>query len=275
MAAAPSQLQQLEAAILCALSPAQDPRKPQALQLCWQFKESPNAWRSCVQLFASTSDESVRFFTLQTLQHALKSNAVSPENRIALRQALMTWIGAQAAVQYAALPIYIKNKFAIVFVLLVKADLLSSWSSAFSDLQMLLKSGESAMHLWIRILYYIDEEIVQPTQASREELAHYSRIKDHMRESIMPGLVATWYKLLEFCLGAGGSAGVAGSAVASMDAGGGGGGGDGAGGGGGGSSVNAGLLAVAKSCLKTMSVYIPWIDVAFSAHPRFLGLLAK
>jgi hypothetical protein len=272
MAATPSQLQQLEAAILCALSPAQDPRKPQALQLCRQFKESPSAWRSCVQLFASTSDESVRFFTLQTLQHVLKSNAVSPENRTALRQALMSWIGAQAATQYAALPIYIKNKFAIVFVLLIKADLLSSWATAFSDLQMLLTRGESAMHLWIRILYYIDEEIVQPTQASREELAHYSCIKDHMRESILPGLVVTWYKLLEFCLqqpaaAGGGNGAAAGISTAGIDAGG--------GGAGGGNLHNEGLLGVAKSCLKTMSVYIPWIDVAFSANPRFLGLLAK
>ena len=35
------------------------------------------------------------------------------------------------------------------------------------------------------------------------------------------------------------------------------------------------MLRVAKSCLKTMSVYIPWIDVKFSASPKFLGLVAQ
>lgn len=129
------QLQKLESAILCALAPGADPRKQQALQLCQQFKQSPNAWRSCVQLFATSEDDSVRFFTLQTLQHVLKINAVSAENRAALRNALLNWI-KKATKRYAALPIYIKNKLAIVFVLLIKADLLSSWSNAFSDLQV-------------------------------------------------------------------------------------------------------------------------------------------
>eukprot|EP00750_Incisomonas_marina_P008528 INCI15506.2.p1 GENE.INCI15506.2~~INCI15506.2.p1 ORF type:complete len:934 (-),score=144.17 INCI15506.2:1246-4047(-) len=253
------QLQKLESAILCALAPGADPRKQQALQLCQQFKQSPNAWRSCVQLFATSKDDSVRFFTLQTLQHVLKTNAVSAENRAALRNALLNWIKT-ATKLYAALPIYIKNKLAIVFVLLIKADLLSSWSKAFSDLQVLLSLGESPMHLWIRILYYIDEEVVNPTQASREELAYYSRFKDHMRATILPGLVTTWFKLLEFCLPKD-AAGTAGSAAAP-----------------GGASMKQHqqqLAPVAKSCLKTMSVYIPWIDIAFSANPRFLGLLAR
>ena len=51
------------------------------------------------------------------------------------------------------------------------------------------------MHLWIRTLYYIDEEVVRPTSADRQELEWYSRIKDHMRVHINPGLVKTWYKV--------------------------------------------------------------------------------
>ena len=99
MAATPQQLKQLEAAIQCALAPNADPRKPRALQLCQQFRDTPHAWRSCVQLFASTSNEAVRFFTLQTLQYVLKRNAVSPENRATLRDALLRWVKAQATKQ--------------------------------------------------------------------------------------------------------------------------------------------------------------------------------
>jgi len=234
------QLRQLELAILCAINPNADPRKPQALQLCNSFKESPDAWRSCVQLFASTSEESVKFFTLQTLQYLLKTQKVSNENRRALRVALLQWTKTNAKSHYSALPIYVKKKFAIVIALLIKSDLLSTWPTAFTDIQSLLVLGESAMHLWIRILYYIDEEVVNPTRTTREDLAYCSQFKDHMRAHILSNLVNTWLQLLEHC-----------------------------------SHADPSQAAIAKSCLKMVSVYVPWIDISFSANPRFLGLLAK
>lgn len=237
-------LVRLEMALMLALSPNPDPRKEQALQLCNQFRASPQSWRSCVQLLTSATQDSVKFFCLQTLQQQLKYGAIPPENRAILRQALLQFVKIKSNTQYASLPIHVKNKFAIVLVLLMKSDLLSTWNSAFDDIRCFLTLGESATHLWIRTLYYIDEEVVKPTNAGEAELVYCSRFKDYMREQVLRMLVENWLKLLEQC-----------DVVETPN--------------------NQHLLAraIAKSCLKMISVYIPWIDVSFSANPRFLKIL--
>jgi hypothetical protein len=85
-------------------------------------------------------------------------DSLSPQNRLQLREFLLTWLRDPSHVQ--GLPAYLLNKIAHVLALIFKREYITQWQSFFSDLLSLLENGPSMADLVLRVCTTIHEEIV-------------------------------------------------------------------------------------------------------------------
>lgn len=157
--------QQLEQAVLCLSDPSRaGPQVTgQALAFCSQVKLHPQAWAAYMQLLAGTSHKAVRFWALGAMQEFVASavwSRVPPAEREKLRAAVLRWCQQRLA-ESAAMSQHLRNKAAVVLAVLLKREFPERWGSAFGDLGALLGLGLEGIQLWLRIVYYIDEEIVR------------------------------------------------------------------------------------------------------------------
>ncbi|KAJ3280160.1 pre-tRNA nuclear export protein [Borealophlyctis nickersoniae] len=99
--------------------------------------------------------------------------------------------------------VYLRNKFALVIVLVFQNQYPHEWPSFFDDLLALLASTSgtpkhpAAIDMFLRISLALDDEVVNLyIQRSGEDTKRNADIKDAMRVSAVGRLTETWYNIL-------------------------------------------------------------------------------
>ncbi|CAH3141687.1 unnamed protein product [Porites evermanni] len=171
-----------------------------ALQYFEQLKNSPGGWKLCGDALIRNlySDESVKFFCFQVLEHHIKTRHVSSNlvDQQALREILLTWLRNQCCTE-SDNKNFLKNKAAQVFSLIFVCDYPEKWPLFFSDLLQCLQYGALAVDMYLRILKAIDEEVVdRDVIRSQQEAERNMKIKDHIRDTCVTELVDSWFQIL-------------------------------------------------------------------------------
>ncbi len=100
---------------------------------------------------------------------------LTSDEQLILRMGLLNWIKDICAKQN--LEAFTKNKFAQVYVQLVKQEYPKIWSTAFKDLLLLLNLGVNVIDLFLRVLQVLDEEVVnRSVQKTKEEHARHTEV---------------------------------------------------------------------------------------------------
>eukprot|EP00941_MAST-03F_sp_MAST-3F-sp1_P003389 g3389.t1 len=234
-------VQEFEAAVLCAfnapINGQSSDHQARAAAYCDQARASPQAWMSCLELLLHTSHASVQFAVLRFLADIISDASRWAEiplvGRDKLRVTLLGWVSGNFAT-LEGWPLFLRQKIAVVIVKLIKREYPVRWPGAFADLATFLQGGPTAIHLWLRILYYIDEEIVEfKPQRPKEEHANNTVIKDTMRNGVVQQLVERMRGIIL--------------------------------------TYQSTLPDLAKECLETFQRYITWIDIGLSANSDTLG----
>ncbi|CAK9092946.1 Exportin-T (Exportin(tRNA)) (tRNA exportin) [Durusdinium trenchii] len=205
-------------------------------------EKAGDAWRVGLELFrkpAAPGNEQVRFFGLRlvvaTLQEEARYEALTPEERRALRGAVLQWVDARLP-HYSQEPAHVRNKVAVIVALLVKRDFPAHWADPFG---WLLSTAEKNVHgaeIFLQVLGFITEEVVA-YQADRhsDEFKRNMQIKDEMRKGVLTRIVAFWLQLLQ--------------------------------------NYKATNVELVQRCLSVMEGYIPWIDLNLVVNDQFVPLL--
>ena len=178
-------------AVLYAMNPDQhhsSPLLPAALQYVNNIQSSPDGWKLCLsmlhQLALSDGPPQVSFFCLQSLTTFVSTSYASlpPDDRQSLCTSLMIFL-RDVCPSHPPSP-FLRNKLAALFTLLCQRAYPELWASYFSDLIGLLSLSPVIIDIVLRILLTIDQEIVvHDWKRSDAEVAHNSRIKDHLRST--------------------------------------------------------------------------------------------
>ncbi|KAJ3091721.1 pre-tRNA nuclear export protein [Quaeritorhiza haematococci] len=233
----------LERAVLVALDPSADPQlKYQATTFCDQIKNSPEGWQLCLSLFIKVpqSAPEVRFFALQVLEDWLRNRygVFDGQQKTILRQTLWEWLARDLN---NSEPVFIRNMFAHILVLLLKNEYPHNWPTFFDDLLALLSAsspsvprGTSMVDMFLRISKAIDDEIVCLYIArSAEEGVRNTAIKDAMRENAINKLTDAWFNILQ-------------------------------------THWNTDV-EIASACLHVIGLYVSWIDIKLVATSEFMS----
>eukprot|EP00795_Rhopilema_esculentum_P002275 gene2275-17888_t len=183
------------------------------------------------------SDEKVKFFLLQVLEHHVKvrySQLKSDQIQI-VKINCMEWLKKCCTSDQK---LFIRKKTAQIFALFFVQEYPSKWLSFFKDVIALFGYGEKAAEMYFRILLAIDEEVVsRHIQSPSVEMERNTNIKDAMRVHCVPELVDSWYNLLKLYEGS-----------------------------------NAELTCL---CLQVIGAYISWIDIDLIANEKFVGTILR
>eukprot|EP01116_Phalansterium_solitarium_P022835 TRINITY_DN7699_c0_g1_i3.p1 TRINITY_DN7699_c0_g1~~TRINITY_DN7699_c0_g1_i3.p1 ORF type:complete len:352 (+),score=158.80 TRINITY_DN7699_c0_g1_i3:157-1212(+) len=226
---------EFDEAVLCSYNPAvPDALKAKANDYCQRVKEAPEGWRFCLEKFLTTSRVEIKFFCLQVLQDLATNRleVLSDDDRGQLKVAMFRWLSEHLPKNPESPAI--KNKFALVLVLLFKQEFPEKWPSFFTDLFSCLSFGLPLIDMFLRILKTIDEEVVsREVTRSQTDNARNSLIKDRMRDSCVKQLAATWYSILD--------------------------------------TYAQSAPELCNDCLEVVKLYISWIDINLVANDQFLG----
>ena len=96
---------------------------------------------------------------------------VAQEDKVVLHESLLDWIRKKEPSAILAIPDYLKTKYAVLVSLLIKMDYPQFWPDVF-DVRIVKFIDSKALfqirslsppHLlmYLKVLYYVDEEIVQ------------------------------------------------------------------------------------------------------------------
>eukprot|EP00923_Selenidium_pygospionis_P028605 GHVN01051297.1.p1 GENE.GHVN01051297.1~~GHVN01051297.1.p1 ORF type:complete len:1237 (+),score=285.00 GHVN01051297.1:110-3820(+) len=202
-------------------------RKRQAHSYCESIKSSPTGWRLCWQRFLQCTSLEARFWSLQVVLDSLYPPEqdsdgdgphspspgtgtplpsstgtaplcrLSPEDRQSLRTDLIQYLTEGMGKRASVDPDPIKNKLALLYVLLVKIDYLDLWGSALTDLITIMGFSHAAVDMYLRILWTLDQEIAaEDIQKSEHDKRVCTAIKDTMRTRDMTQLTESWYLIL-------------------------------------------------------------------------------
>lgn len=147
------------------------------------------------------SSEQARFFALQVIEDTLRHrySNLNASQKLLLRTTLWNLV-ISSTDSVMADPSYLKNKMAVVLVLLLKHHYPIDWPSFFEDLLSALSVHASSplfVEFFLRIMLSMDEEIVcLYIQRSHEETARNSDIKDALRAGPIIKLAETWFNIL-------------------------------------------------------------------------------
>ena len=233
-------------AVLYAMNPDQhqsSPLLPAAHQYVTNIQSSPDGWKLCLsmlhQLALSDGPQQVSFFCLQTLTTVISSQyaTLSPADRQALCTSLMLFLRDVCPSHPPSS--FLRNKLAALFTVLCQRSYPEVWVSFFNDLIGLLSLSPVIVDIVLRILLTIDQEIVvHDWKRSDAEVAHNSRIKDHVRStSDMANIMAAVYTVLQ------------------------------------GLMAQREHEKLIVNGLKVVKEYIGWIDIALVANERWVRLL--
>ena len=178
-------------AVLLAMNPDQhhsSPLLPAALQFVNNVQSSPDGWQLCLsmlhQLALTNGPPQVSFFCLQTLTTFTATSyfTLQPADRQALCTSLMIFLRDVCPAHPPSS--FLRNKLAALFTLVCQRAYPELWVSYFSDLIGLLQLSPVIVDIVLRILLTIDTEIVvYDSKRTDSEVAHNSRIKDHVRST--------------------------------------------------------------------------------------------
>ena len=118
-------------AILVSFDPQSNPTlRGQASSSLEALRQSDDGWAFCMQAFGSAVEEQVKFWCLQTVIHMVTKKSryaqLPAEQRCSLQRALVAWLQARGGAETDE-PASVKNKFAQLFVAVLKADFPLAW----------------------------------------------------------------------------------------------------------------------------------------------------
>ncbi|CDS03104.1 hypothetical protein LRAMOSA00506 [Lichtheimia ramosa] len=201
--------EQIEQAVLCALSPQVDPNmKAQASAYCEQVKNSPDGWQMCLQLFMRQPKAAAeaRFFALQVIENTLQNRYESLDNNAVeyIRQTMMEYLRREFVdnTDGASEESFIRNKAAQSVTLLFAHVYPTVWPTFFKDMMALVKTSsgnnEKAADFFLRLCLTVDEEIARlDIPRNRDEVVRNTNIKDNMRLGDIQLLASFWFELLQ------------------------------------------------------------------------------
>jgi len=228
-------MDEFEQAILVAFSP-EAPVAPevrqQAARYCDAFRERPDSWRLCWEQFSQRDRLEVRFWCLQALCRSLP--AIPAEHRLELCGWVLAWLRDVAPSKQD--DIIIRNKVALVYVGLLKAEYPERWPSAWRDLVGLLEKGPNLVDMLLRVLATFDQEVVsEEVPRSTEDRQRARLIKHAMREGDVMHLAECWYTIL--------------------------------------TNFRQTAPQLVTDCLKAVGIYIVWVEIELVANDRFLDAI--
>lgn len=183
----------LEKVVFASINPT-SPDKTKATKLLQEFRESPGAWKTCLQKCFQTPSVQVQFYCYSVILEAIlhKFTSLSPQDRQQLRQGLLHLL--KNVKPNTSTPV--RGKIAQLLVHLLKREYLETWSSFFQDVMNDVihapspEEKASRCDLFMRIMTTIDQEIVAfdyPRSAGEREVNQ--EIKNKMREEAIPAIV--------------------------------------------------------------------------------------
>ena len=132
---------------------------------------------------------------------------VAQEDKVVLHESLLDWIRKKEPSAILAIPDYLKTKYAVLVSLLIKMDYPQFWPDVF-DVGMVIVIDSKALfqirslsppHLlmYLKVLYYVDEEIVQGAGGirapkERTDLDAGMRVKDCLRDNYISLIFQSW-----------------------------------------------------------------------------------
>ena len=186
----------------------------------------------------------MRFYALQQLKELLSSVAslqnapLSVPDCQVLRGKYLLWIQHNIGA-YASEPTYLKNYIAVVYALLLKILYPERWTSAFQEVLEIADKGHAGgVELFLRVLLYVDEEVVAVRDrlgGNGAEAEHNTLIKDTMRVSALQQIVDMWYSIFLVC-----------------------------------GNSRPDLV---RTCLEVASEYVGWIDISLTVNDRIIPML--
>uniref|UniRef100_A0A8B9JV86 Exportin-T n=1 Tax=Astyanax mexicanus TaxID=7994 RepID=A0A8B9JV86_ASTMX len=213
--------------------------RQRALAYFEQLKESQDGWEVCAEALAKGiySDDHVKFFCFQVLEHQIKyrHGSLNGAQQLLIRETLMKWLQMQLMSTQSEKP-FIKNKAAQVFSLTFIMEYPTVWPKFFFDLLSLVGLNPNGLDIYLRTLMAIDAEVVdRDILHSPEETRRNTIIKDSMREDCIPALVESWYQILQ--------------------------------------TYQQSHSELTCQCLEVVGAYVSWIDLNLIANDRFVNLL--
>ena len=129
------------------------------------------------------------------------------EDKVVLHESLLDWIRKKEPSAILAIPDYLKTKYAVLVSLLIKMDYPQFWPDVF-DVRIVKFIDSKALfqirslsppHLlmYLKVLYYVDEEIVQGAGGirapkERPDLDAGMRVKDCLRDNYISIIFQSW-----------------------------------------------------------------------------------
>ncbi|KAF2399457.1 Xpo1-domain-containing protein [Trichodelitschia bisporula] len=210
--------------------------RAQALEFITQLRTDPSAWQVCLTLFTRQppAKDTVRHFCLDVINIPLQSPGSDEGSCIYIRDTLLSHI--QQTYGSGASPdrldsTHIQSKLTQTLTYIFIKLYGSVWDSFFKDFLQLAEVGSlgtnnvPATALYLRLLSSIHDEIADVIIArSPEEAARNANLKDLIRVRDMQMIVASWQEIL--------------AKWRSLD------------------------LTIVELCLKTISRWVSWIDIA-------------
>jgi len=162
----------------------------EASQFCEDFvTENAANLPSFLQLYSSCGDEVMQYWLLDAIckvvqQHYEKVNDAAKQQ---MQKAYFQLIVEKPELVLSKK--YTINKYALIFVLLVKRDFPGNWQDAFQELLSLVKQTqhdarllEKVMFLIVRVMLTLDQEIVERNELNKRDKSFDSvAIKDGIR----------------------------------------------------------------------------------------------
>ncbi|XP_076447467.1 exportin-T-like [Babylonia areolata] len=179
-----------------------DPQvRAQAMHHFEELKNSADGWKLCAHAYTSDSfkgNDHARFSFLKVCEHFLRTryHQACTEEQSTLRAFLVSCL-QQSGGEGGREASFMLNKLAQVVSLAFVVDYPSRWPSFFEDLLGLVNQGHRAVDLYLRVLQAIDQEVVDREIVHKEKTStRNTSIKDHMRESCVASLAASWLHIM-------------------------------------------------------------------------------
>lgn len=186
-----------------------DPQlKAQAAAYCQQVKQSPSISQLCIQRFSASNYAEVQFWCLQSLEEIVKLRYTSldQQEQLFIQNSVMSFVcmeGIENGLNHQSSglerPVFVKNKLAQIFAILIFILYPARWPSVFLDLLSAVSKGPMVVDMFCRIFNALDDELISlDYPRNSEEISIAGRIKDAMREQCVPQIVRAWYDLVVF-----------------------------------------------------------------------------
>eukprot|EP00049_Salpingoeca_infusionum_P010211 m.172516 g.172516 ORF g.172516 m.172516 type:complete len:1053 (-) comp14580_c0_seq7:1623-4781(-) len=192
-------MEMFKEAILISLAPTETSKdvEVQALEYLRQVEESEDGWLDCTRLLVSDEapdQDDVQFAILKVLVESAKHgySQASFDQQQELRDFLLGYCESiqDTSAQTLPSPIFIRNKVAQLFAIVLLQDFPVSWPSFFDDIAQLISIGSIGVDLYVRILDAVDAAVAN-RELNREAQDHErnSTVRDAMRESAVESIL--------------------------------------------------------------------------------------